>query len=240
MNRANRSVRLMAWVGAGLTVGALACSSADALTFVDTRAGLGGNDSIVWSTIGAEFSNPANPTSSVTGGLLGYTVSMGTGSSFWMLRQSSSWAGNFTPGDFVLFTNFNNTAITIDFASPVLGVGTQIMRNEFGPFAGTIDAYDATNKLLGTFTMPGSANGNADGTALFLGVSDGTADIKRIVLSVAPDGSPNVEGFAINDVSILRPTSQPPQVGVPEPITASAAAIGLLAVAASATRRRKM
>lgn len=41
------------------------------------------------------------------------------------LTQGVFWAGNFLPGEALLFTNFVGPDITIVFASPVAGAGTQ-------------------------------------------------------------------------------------------------------------------
>ena len=97
--------------------------------------------------------------------------------------------------------------MTIDFSTGLYGAGAQMQRNYYGSFIGFIEAFDATNTPLGSFTLSGNSYGYADNSAIFLGVMDTTADIARIVYDVSSsDGLPNA--FALNQLD-LRTTAVP-------------------------------
>jgi pimeloyl-ACP methyl ester carboxylesterase len=86
-----------------------------------------------------------------------------------------------------------------------LGAGVQIQPNHSGgcEYAAQLRAFDAAGNLLVSFSRGGCSSAAADGSALFLGVRDATATIKRIELVPLP--VPQFAGFAINRLSLVLP-----------------------------------
>ncbi|MEH2191347.1 MAG: hypothetical protein V7K98_01585 [Nostoc sp.] len=127
---------------------------------------------------------------------------------------------NFAPGDFILFggidptgfiplppgtpdpgTQGNGEPLTISFAQPVFGAGTQIAIDTSKLQVETsITAFDNANNLLGTFTVPNISSLALDNSAVFLGIRSDTANISRLVFS---SSAPQF-GLAINRVSIIE------------------------------------
>ncbi|MEH1925886.1 hypothetical protein [Nostoc sp.] len=126
---------------------------------------------------------------------------------------------NFAQGDFVLFggidptgfiplppgtpdpgTKGNGGPFSISFAQPVFGAGTQIAVDTSKLKIETfITAFDNTNNLLGSFSVPNVSSLALDNSAVFLGIRSDTANISRLVFS----SSAPQYGLAINQVSIL-------------------------------------
>jgi hypothetical protein len=208
---------------------------------VTNRALLGATDLIDWGMLGpasAVVGNPSNVSSN--GGGTNAAVSMPSGSFQRFDQQqppsTTAWAGSFAPGDHVLWTSLNNNGpITIVFASPVFGAGAQIEKNfnsgETRSFTATLTVFDPSNTKLLEYTLPGFAQYGHDNSAIFLGVKDSTADIKRIVFSTGDATSLN--DFAINQLSLVN-------TAVPEPSNLLLTASGLLGlVGVGALRRRR-
>jgi hypothetical protein len=115
---------------------------------------------------------------------------------------SGNWDGNFNQGDILFDTSNSAVKLTLAFKKPLKAIGTQIQANELADFVAQVQAFDH-NKLLGTFQE--NSNGNlsaADGSAIFLGVASGSANITSIVYTVTINGSSH--GFAINKVTLTQ------------------------------------
>ncbi|QFS49309.1 hypothetical protein [Nostoc sphaeroides] len=126
---------------------------------------------------------------------------------------------NFAQGDFILFGGINPTAfqprlpgapdprtegngepLSISFAQPVYGAGTQIAVDISNLEVETfINAFDSSNNLLGSFSVLSTSSLALDNSAVFLGVRSDTANISRIVFS----SSAPQYALAINQVSIV-------------------------------------
>ena len=216
-------------------------SQALAVTLVTSRADLGSNDQLDWSSVGTLFIPPPDPTDFLPSAFnatssqgLGVNVAFPTpepaiSPPFVFQTQSGSLATNFAEGDFVLFSGFNPAFVpspgnpgplTIEFDEPVLSAGTQIAVAGTFEFIASISAFDSDGLLLGTFDLPGTSSIDLDNSATFLGVSSDTANITQLVFNTSIDN----RGFGINTLSIVA-------TSVPEPssiLTLSLLGLGLL------------
>lgn len=216
-----------------------------AITLVTERTALESNDRVNWSTLGPTqpfYVLPNSFTATSLGGLgLKIDIPLPTqpGITPPLVFQTLPLPGiptNFASGDFVLLTGLrpgtfpavgNSGPLTITFAQPVLGVGTQIAVDDTTEFTAFIQAYDTTDNLLGSFQLAGTSSLALDNSAIFLGISSDTANISRLVFS---SSVPN-RAVGINSLSLVTNRS------VPEP----SLTIGLLALttlAASSKLRR--
>lgn len=108
-----------------------------------------------------------------------------------ILQQGVSWNGNFDPGMGVIYNGVNtlgNTpgGILVSFDSPVFGAGAYIEDAPFGPFTATIQLFDSSFNLLGTFSAPGDSE-PIPGTALFIGAFDSSADVSYALFDTNDD-----------------------------------------------------
>jgi hypothetical protein len=190
-----------------VSLGVLLPSSAQAISFVTSRNALGANDYYDWGTLGSSFTTVNNP-STVTSNLGNNATISQAGGSFLILQEGNSASGNFAPGDNLLWSQGANGPITIAFANPVFGAGAQIQANSYGSFTANLTAYDVSNNSLGTFNLPGLSNGNADNSAIFIGVADSTASIAKLTFSV-PVAYSNPQDFVINRLSVAGATPVP-------------------------------
>lgn len=220
------------------TLALVAISSAHALTFVTSRPALGGNDYVDWGVLGPKFTRVSNPVSLSSNGGLGLVVSKPTPGPFERRDQEDydfwswdGWAGNFAPGDRLLWTRNQVGPIEIVFATPVLGAGAQIQPDINGPFTGRISAYDAANNLLGSFSLAGNSGGGMDNSAIFLGVLSSSAVIKKVVFDV----DDTTQDFAINRLDLV---TQGGASAIPEPGTLLLMSVGGLAIGLGKRFRR--
>lgn len=205
-----------------ITFGVMLPKPAQALSLVTDRTALGANDYIDWGTLGSSFTPVANP-SPVTSNLGSNATISQAGANVYVLSQGSSWAGNFAPNDFVLWTGGANGPITISFANPVFGAGAQIQNNNYGAFTANLTALDAGNNVLGTFDWDGNSTANSDNSAIFMGVNDNTASISKLVFSI-----PGSQDFGINRLAIdgVGATAVPWETDA-LPVVGSVAILGL-------------
>lgn len=202
-------------LGAGLV-------TVTAQSLVTSRAALGGNDLIDWGALGPEFLGVAQPFTITSVGALETATVTQVGSPWFERRnQGSGWGGNFLPGENLLWSQGANGPVTLQFATPVFGVGMQIQANFYGPFTGTLDVFDGGNNLIASFTEAGVSDGAGDGSAIFIGVTSPTANISKITVGVL-NGATD-QDMAMNQVSLV----------IPEPQTCAAVAgLGLLGLIA--------
>lgn len=227
-------------VCAGLGI-ALTASTALAAS-VTTRTGLGGDDYIDWGQIGLETGGLFGPQVEVSSfGGLAATVSNPVG-----LRRADqtgcggTYPANFAPCDATIFGNdlrARPNALTIDFASPVTGGGSQFASTVYaGPITAQLKAFDSAGVLLESYTLDGITTGAADNSALFLGIVRAQADIARLEFSVLPyevSGLGTFEAVGINRVELL--VAAP----IPEPAAALLMLLGLPLAALAAQHRRQ-
>ena len=159
------------------------------------------DDSIDWGQLGPDSTSVAGSAAVTSANGLEAMVSTDDPSGLFRVDEGLSWIGNFTAGDHLINNNgFSEYALTITFAAPISGAGAQIQLDNGGPFTATIEAFSG-NTSLGLFTEDGTSTTAEDGSAIFLGVMDTTAQITSIVFGI--DNPPAFAGdFALNTLSI--------------------------------------
>ena len=217
-----------------LALGALATASAWAgtLTWVTTLAALSSNDSVSWDQLGPAFTTVASPASVTSVNGLSMTVS--DGGTLERRDQGSGWTGNFTFLDQLLWNQDNGNPITVvDLSAPISGAGAQIQSDVYGSFTATISAYNGST-LLGSFTENGVSTGAGDGSAIFIGLVDTSAEITSIGFSVTDVNGAN--DFAI-DTLYLNDSST---TSTPEPASLLLAGSALMGLSLFSRKRRKI
>ena len=186
------------------------------------------NDWANWCQYGCSGSQLATPQNFVTSlGSTGEVGLVGTFQGFYNLQQDTSWFGNFTSGMGLVYNGvaFGNTptgiAATLDQSTA--GVGAYIQADYYGPFTATIELFDSSYQLIGSYTAGGYAQ-YAPGTALFIGAFS-TTPVWAVQFDVT-DAYGN-EDFALGSMGVSNASP------VPEPGTLALlvpSAIGLAGV----------
>jgi hypothetical protein len=201
-----------------------------AVAFVSTRADIHADDSLDWQVLGNSGTTVAQPfTLATTTGARQVTVAKASAGAFRRVDQGDGWNGNFTHGDALLWTDGTAGPISLTFDLPVRAVGMQIQKSDqTNPsFTARIEAFDSADNSLGAFSADGTSNANADGSALFMGVSSSLQDIARVEITEIWG-----EDFAVNWVSIHIPESRS------GPLMLAAAALFVLRLRSLSRRSR--
>ena len=183
---------------------------ANAVTLVTERSALNANDSFDFGSLGRIFDTFAPPTpdsflpnsfsaTSANGLPLDFTIPP-TDDPFisppFIFQTGSDIPTNFADGDFLLFTGAdfrafpapgNSAPVAIDFATPVVGAGTQIAVDDTFSFNANVSAFDSEGNLLDSFSIPATSSLALDNSAVFLGVVSEEANISRLVYSSSVD-----------------------------------------------------
>jgi hypothetical protein len=215
-------MRSLAFVTVGALALAVSTPSFASVSMVSSAAALGANDSIDWGQ-----TNGATPFAVVSGGGVVANVTT-SGSGLYRIDQDGGWAGNFTPGDRLVWTVYSGPDITINFATPVFGAGAQIQSNFFGEFIARVTASDGVNSY--SFASPGDSNGSSDGSAIFIGVLSSTQTLTSLTFTLDSAAS-NPNDFAINAVQLNTAV-------VPEPASWALMIVGFGLVGVSVRRRK--
>lgn len=216
--------------GKRLALGAILMTSAMGMSLqawaapvvqVGSRAALGADDAVHWA--GTDGDNVGSPHIVASTGLIVITASA---TDLWLFEQNGGggFTANFTSGDKLLTTGFENGPLTLSFSAPVRGVGFQIVNQNFGTFTGTIEFFNAMAVSLGVLSTVGTSSLASDGSATFLGGVGSLLEISKISISVSEsnDGLIDLAGtsLAINQLSLVT-------TPVPEPTSALLLALGL-------------
>lgn len=200
-------------------------ASAEAsVMLITNEGGIDADGLIDWGVLGPDFTEIAQPFNLPVPGIpgLNVTVSQDGNSNFERRDQGTGWAGNFAPGEELLWTNGFNGPMSLDFDSPIQGFGSQIQRNQFGAFTANISAFNGMT-LLGSFDLNGVSTSAGDDSAIFLGILSDSGDITRIVLDIS-----STDDFAINGPRIQR---------APEPASLGLFGLGVLCLGIARRRR---
>jgi len=207
---------------------AVSLGSVAEATPVTCRTGLGclnGTDFFDWTTNYGPEGSPIPNNSTATSSLgVQVTVNFAGGGDGQLIDQGVNWSGNFTPGDELLWTEGFGSLNLNGFSQTLSGIGANIQVAFPGDFTALIQAFDAGRGLIGSFSENGTSNGNADGSAIFIGLSDvpGIASATFSVTSCLF----NCENFAINQLDIVTGAVAP--VAVPAPGTLLLLSAGLV------------
>jgi hypothetical protein len=188
-----------------ITTVLLATPAQASIKFVTTRANLGGNAWVDWSSVAPAYTSVPNPFSVNITSVQKVTVSK-AGSPFSRTEQGTysdaPFAGNFAANDALIATgNYGDSTVMIKFTSPVMGAGVQIESYSDGPYKATIEAFDKYGNCLGSFGTSGLANYGygADNTAPFIGILSDSANITSIRINGERTKG---TGFAFNKLSV--------------------------------------
>ncbi|NKB18552.1 MAG: PEP-CTERM sorting domain-containing protein [Pseudanabaena sp. CRU_2_10] len=185
-----------------LTVLADLPHSGNGISAVNTRDDLNANDLIDWSDLGQSMTSISNLFSITSSAGRKIDICIPSGN-FLRIDQTPSFPGAFNVGDSLLFTGLGNPGpLTVRFDAPIFGTGAQIQSDpaHIPDYIAIVEAFDRFDRSLGKFELSGTSSRIANSDVLFIGLSDRSGSIKKLVFNVREQGV-NVP-FAINAISL--------------------------------------
>jgi hypothetical protein len=186
---------------------------------------LNGTDYFDWTAnYGAPFSTiPNGSTATSNSGLETATVNLASGNG--QRRDEGfggGWAGNFNPGDELLWTA-GNGPLTLTFNQPLSGLGANIQADFYGGFTALLQVFNTGGGLIESFSEAGYSDGSNNGSAIFIGVANdpGIAAAEFSLTSATY----NTGDFSINQLDI-----DPSQVPEPKSVLLFGSALAALAI----------
>ena len=180
-------------------------------------------DTINFGQFGAEGSSVSDPTSGVTADGVHFTIS-GPGAGFTVLKEGSSWAGEFATGTPLLFDNKSPGAVTITFASPLSSLTSlSIQDNLTGGYTAFVGVYSGAT-FINTFQYAAVNNLGPEGSIPSFDIP--VSGFDKLIITTTNDGF----GWALGGV-----------VGsfVPEPGTWTLMLLGFGALGVALRARRR-
>jgi hypothetical protein len=172
------------------------------LSAVESRANLRANDSLDWSRVGQTMTPVSNLFSMTSSAGISVTVGIPAGA-FLRIDQTPTFPGAFDVGDSLIFTGLGNPGpLTVTFDVPIFGAGVQIQSDpaNIPDYIAVVEAFDRSDRSLGKFEFSGVSSRKANSDVLFIGISDRSGSIKKLVFNVREQGV-NVP-FALNKLSL--------------------------------------
>jgi len=193
---------------------------ADTLTLFSDSSSFPANDTVNWTTVGPPGTFLGYQFSTTSDGGVGVDAATSFSGpplppydQLVVEKECSApstfpcaWGG-FQTGDPLLFTGQSTGPLTLSFSQGIFGAGLELQANTEAPYTVTIQAFDGSGSLLGTFSMPGTWS-RVPGSAMFLGIEDTSgADISSVTFSISGPYAEN--GFLVNDPALVTTTPEP-------------------------------
>jgi len=170
------------------------------ITQVTSPSNLLANSTVSIGSLGSSGTIVASGSSATTSS--GTSVTFTSSTSLYSVQQGTTWLGNFSNGDDLLYS-WGNTSITINPSELVQGAGLQIQSGTLGTYYAQLSALDSSGNTLGSITGTGSSTTAGDGSALYLGLTSNGFDIDKLVVQLLSP-TPKLGKFSIGNIGLIE------------------------------------